>query len=51
MPVNQLDSLLISNPITCAKASASCQSSFDPYDLSSDEDYLTPTYVAETTPG
>jgi len=33
-------------------ASASQQLSFDPYDMSSnDEEYLTPTNVAETTPG
>jgi len=32
-------------------ASGSCQSFFDPYDLSSDdEEYLTPNKVAETTP-
>ena len=39
------------NLIHCATASGSCQSSFDLYDLSSDdEEYLTPTNVAETTP-
>jgi len=33
-------------------ASAFGQLSFDPYDLSSDDDkYLTPTNMAETTPG
>jgi hypothetical protein len=33
-------------------ASRSYQSSFDPYDLSSDDgEYLTPNNVAETTPG
>jgi len=33
-------------------APGSCQSSFDPYDLSSDhEEYLTSDNVAETTPG
>jgi len=38
--------------IHSATASGSCQSSFDPYDLSSnDEEYLTPNNVAETTPG
>jgi hypothetical protein len=32
-------------------ASGSCQSSFDPYDLSSnDEEYLMPNNVAEMTP-
>ena len=35
-----------------AKASGFGQSSFDPYDLYSDDDeYLTPKYVAEMTPG
>ena len=33
-------------------ASGSCQSSFDPYDMSRDDDeYLMPNNVAETTPG
>jgi len=40
----------ISSP--SATASGSCQSSFDPYDLSSDdEEYITPNNVPETTPG
>jgi hypothetical protein len=51
MLVNKLESLLISNSIPSAMAFGSCQSSFDPYDLSSDEEYLTPNNVAETTPG
>jgi hypothetical protein len=52
VPVNNLKSLPISNPIPAAKASASCQSSFDAYDLSNDdEEYLTLNIVAETTPG
>jgi len=38
--------------IHSATASGSCQSSFNPYDLSSnDEEYLMPNNVAETTPG
>jgi len=42
----------MSNLIPSAMASESCQSSFDPYDLSSyDEEYTTPDNVAETTPG
>jgi len=51
VPVNTLQSLLSSNHISSATASRSCQSSFDPYDFSSDdEEYLTPKNVAETTP-
>jgi len=50
--VNKLENLPSRNPIPSAKASGSCQSSFDPYDLSrDDEEYLTPNNVAETTPG
>jgi hypothetical protein len=50
--VNKLQSLPSSNHISSATASPSCQSSFDPYDLSSDdEEYLTPNNVAETTRG
>jgi hypothetical protein len=52
VPVNKLESVLHSNPISSATASGSHQSSFDPYDLSSDDkEYLTPTNLAETTPG
>jgi len=52
VPVNKLESLPCSNLITSAMASGSCQSSFDPYDLSSDdEEDLTPNHVAEMTPG
>jgi hypothetical protein len=52
VPVNKPQSLLSSNHISSATASQSCQSFFDPYDLSSDdEEYLTPNNVAETTPG
>jgi len=52
VPVNKLQSLPSSNPISSEMASRSCQSSFDPYDLfSDDEEYLTPDNVAETTPG
>jgi len=52
VPVNKLQSLPILNHISSATASRSCQSSFDPYDLSSDdEEYLMPNNVAETTPG
>jgi len=51
-PVNKLDTVLNSNLIPSAMASGSYQSSFDPYDLSSnDEEYLTPNNVPETTPG
>jgi len=49
--VNKHKSLPSSNLIPFAMASGSCQSSFDPDDLSSDdEEYLTPNNVAETTP-
>jgi hypothetical protein len=52
VPIKKLQSLPSSNHISSATASRSCQSSFDPYDLSSDdEEYLTPNNVAETTPG
>jgi hypothetical protein len=52
MPFNKLQSLASSNHISSATASRSYQSSFDPDDLSSDnEEYLMPNTVAETTPG
>jgi hypothetical protein len=52
VPVNKLQSFPISNHIPAATASQTCQSSFDPYDLSrDDEENLTPNNVAETTPG
>jgi len=52
VPVNKLETVLSSNLVPSAMASGSYQSSFDPYDLSSDdEEYLTPNNVAETTPG
>jgi len=52
MPVNKLQCLPSSNHISSATASRSSQSSFDLYDLSSDDEkYLTPNNVAETTPG
>jgi hypothetical protein len=37
VPINQLQTLPSSDPISSATASGSCRSSFDPYDLSSDE--------------
>jgi len=50
--VNKHESLRMSNPIPSDMVLGSGQSSFDPYDLSSnDEEYLTPNHVAETTPG
>jgi len=50
--VNTQQSLPKSNSIRSETVFGSCQSSFDPYDLSSDDkDYLTPNNVAETTPG
>jgi len=52
VPVNKLESLLHSNNVPSATASGSCQSSFAPNDLASDDDeYLTPDNVAETTHG
>jgi len=48
VPVNKHESLPSSNLIPSAMASGFCQSSFDPYDLSSDDDeYITPNNVAE----
>jgi len=52
VPVNKLETVPSSNLVPSATASGSYQSSFDPYDLSSDdEEYLTPNNVAETTAG
>ena len=52
VPINKLQSLPSCNPISSTMVSASSQSSFDPYDLSSDdEEYLTANNVAEMTPG
>jgi len=52
VPINKQESLPRSNLIPCETVFGSCQSSFDQYDLSSnDEEYLTPDNVAETTPG
>jgi hypothetical protein len=46
------DNTLYNNLSSFEMASRSGQSSYDPYDLSSDDDeYLMPTNVAETTPG
>jgi len=46
-PVNKHDSLPSSNLVPSATASGSCQSSFDPYDLSSEDvGFLTPNNVA-----
>jgi len=38
VPINILQSLLSSNPISSAMASGSCQSSSDPYDVNSDDE-------------
>jgi hypothetical protein len=52
VPVNKFETVLNSNFVPSATASGSNQSSFDPYDSSSDdEEYVTPNNVAETTPG
>ena len=51
-PVNKLETIPSNNLLPSATASGSYQSSFDPYDLSSDDEkYLTPNDLAETTPG
>jgi len=51
-PVNKLETVPSSNLVPSAMASGSYQLSFDPYDLSSDdEEYLTPNNVPEMTPG
>jgi len=50
VPLNKLETVPSSNLVPSATASGSYQSSFDPYDLSSnDEEYLMPNNVAETT--
>jgi hypothetical protein len=52
VPVNKLETVPTSNLIPSVTASVSYQSSFDTYDLfSDDEEYLTPNNLAETTPG
>jgi len=51
VPVIEQKNVPSRNLVPSAMASASRESSFDSYDLSSnDEEYLTPTNVAETTP-
>jgi len=51
-PVIKLETVPSSNLVPSATASGSYQSSFDPYDLSNDdEEYWTPNNVPETTPG
>jgi hypothetical protein len=52
VPVNKLEPVQSSNLVPSSTASGSNQSSFDPYDSSSDdEEFLTLNNVAETTPG
>jgi hypothetical protein len=52
VPVDKLETIPSSNLVTSAMASGSYQSSFHPYNLSSNnEEYLTPNNVVETTPG
>jgi hypothetical protein len=49
--VNKFDTVQNSNVVPSATASGSYQSSFDPYDSSSDdEEYLMPNNVAKMTP-
>jgi len=50
--INEPDSVPSSNLVPSAMASGFCQLSFDPYEVTSDdEEYLMPINVAETTPG
>ena len=52
VPVIESECVPSKDILPSATASASGESSFDPYDLScDDEQYLTPTNVAEMTPG
>ena len=52
VPDNKHESFPMSNLIPSETVARSCQSSFDRYDLSrDDEEYITPNNVAETTPG
>jgi len=52
VPVNKLETVPSCNLVPSSTVWGSYQSSFDSYDLSSDdEEYLTPNNVAETTPG
>jgi hypothetical protein len=52
LPVTKLETIPDNNLGSSAMGSRSGQSSYDPYDLSSDDkEYLMPTNVAETTPG
>jgi len=51
VPVNKHENLLRSNLIPSETVLGSCQSDYDPYHSSSDdEEYLTPNNVAETAP-
>jgi hypothetical protein len=51
VPVNIVETVPSSNLVPSATASRSYQSSFDPYESSSDdEEYITPNNVAEKTP-
>jgi len=50
--VTQPESIPINNLVSSAMASRSGQSSYDPYDLSTDDgEYIMPNNVTETTPG
>jgi len=52
MPVDKLKSLPSSNLIPSTNPSRSCQSSFDPYAVTgNNEEYMTPNNLAKTTPG
>jgi hypothetical protein len=50
VPVDILQNIPSSDLVSCATASGSYQLSFDPYDLSSDdEEYITPNNMPQTT--
>jgi len=52
LPVTKSESMLNNNFVSSTMTSRSGQSSYDPYDLfSDDEEYLMPNNVAEMTPG
>jgi hypothetical protein len=51
VPINKLETVPSSHLVPSATALGSYQTSFDPYDMySNDEEYLTPNNVAETIP-
>jgi hypothetical protein len=52
VPVNEFESFLDSNRVPSSTLSGAWQSTFDPHELSrNEEECVTPNNVAETTPG